>query len=375
MAEAFASWSGPRHPKLLLVGEAFGESEDKLKLPFIGYSGKELFRMLGEAFFDVEPKLHASILRMFNSEGLCAREREHWLAAASIAMTNVFNFRPLNNEIKSLCVSKKELPPDYPMPLLSQGKYVSPQYLPELERLSSEILESAPTLVMALGNTPLWALRHETGIGKMRGTVLLTYDGKFKMLPAYHPAAIVRQWGWRPILVADLLKAKREMQFPEIRRPKRRLLVQPTLQEVRDFVELYTEAEALSVDVETAGGYITMVGFAISPWEAIVIDFFAPEAADGSYWPEAEEREVWQLVQTLLSGPSVKIFQNGLYDMQYFYSMGLKVHNALEDTMLLHHSIFPEMQKSLGFMGSIYTDEAAWKLTRRAKNEELKRDE
>jgi hypothetical protein len=44
------------------------------------------------------------------------------------------------------------------------------------------------------------------------------------------------------------------------------------------------------------------------------------------------------------------------------------------DTMLLHHSMYPELPKSLGFLGSIYTNEAAWKLMRRDA-EELKRDE
>jgi hypothetical protein len=44
------------------------------------------------------------------------------------------------------------------------------------------------------------------------------------------------------------------------------------------------------------------------------------------------------------------------------------------DTMLLHHAMYPELPKSLGFLGSIYTNESAWKLMRQ-DSEELKRDE
>jgi hypothetical protein len=43
--------------------------------------------------------------------------------------------------------------------------------------------------------------------------------------------------------------------------------------------------------------------------------------------------------------------------------------------MLLHHSLFPEMLKGLGFLGSIYTNEQSWKLMSRPKADTEKRDE
>ena len=42
--------------------------------------------------------------------------------------------------------------------------------------------------------------------------------------------------------------------------------------------------------------------------------------------------------------------------------------------MLLHHSLFPELQKGLGFLGSIYTNEASWKLMR-GQDDSNKKDE
>ncbi len=57
-----------------------------------------------------------------------------------------------------------------------------------------------------------------------------------------------------------------------------------------------------------------------------------------------------------------KLFQNGLYDIAFLYrSMGIKVMGASEETMLAHHALQPEMIKDLGFLGSVYTDEGAWK--------------
>jgi hypothetical protein len=51
-----------------------------------------------------------------------------------------------------------------------------------------------------------------------------------------------------------------------------------------------------------------------------------------------------------------------LFDIAFLWrSYGLRTYNATDDTMLLHHSLQPESLKSLAFLGSIYTDEGAWK--------------
>jgi hypothetical protein len=42
--------------------------------------------------------------------------------------------------------------------------------------------------------------------------------------------------------------------------------------------------------------------------------------------------------------------------------------------MLLHHALHPESEKGLGFLGSVYTNEASWKLMR-GKSETIKREE
>jgi hypothetical protein len=40
--------------------------------------------------------------------------------------------------------------------------------------------------------------------------------------------------------------------------------------------------------------------------------------------------------------------------------------------MLLHHALQPESEKGLGFLGSVYTNEASWKLMRTST---IKRDQ
>lgn len=80
------------------------------------------------------------------------------------------------------------------------------------------------------------------------------------------------------------------------------------------------------------------------------------------------------MVREWLNRPALKLFQNGLYDMQYFLKERMPIRNAHLDTMLLQHAKFPELPKGLGFLGSIHTDEPAWKLMRE-KADTVKRDE
>jgi hypothetical protein len=47
---------------------------------------------------------------------------------------------------------------------------------------------------------------------------------------------------------------------------------------------------------------------------------------------------------------------------------GITVPFAQDDTMLAHHALQPEMEKGLGFLGSIYSDEASWKFMRKEKD-------
>lgn len=340
----FAFSSGPQDARIAIVGEAWGEQEALTGLPFVGSSGQELTRMLAQA-------------------GIARRD---------CFLTNAFNLRPQGNNMETLCVKKAELPADYTLPALSLGNYIAPQHLPHIDRLRAELLAVAPNIIIALGNTALWALARTSGINRVRGTISdNTLVPGIKMLPTYHPAYILRDWASRPIAIVDLMKAAREAEFPEIRRPQREVLINPTLDEVRAFCR--AEHAIISSDIETVRGQIDCIGFAPSPRFCLVVPFILPGFA--SYWPDvATEVAVWREIKHLLERPMPKLFQNGLYDLQYIMQMGIRPRNVIDDTMLLHHALYPEMRKGLGFLGSLYTNEAAWKLLRENR-ETTKRDE
>lgn len=352
---AFYHTSGPRNAKILIVGEAFGQQEERIGYPFVGTSGQELTRMLSEA----------------------------GIRRQDCLLTNVLPLRPRDNKIEALCGTKAEVGKDYPYPPIGNGKYLLPEYLPEMARLREEILTCNPNLVIALGNIACWALLGMPKITAIRGTAaaatLCVRPGGqvFKVIPTFHPAYVLRAWQDRVIVIADLTKALLESVYPEIKRPEREVLVDPTLAEIEAWLRL--PAEAYACDIETFQGQIEMIGFARSASDAIVIPFIdrrklAEKPPTYNYWSRAEDEVVARgYAQQLLSGPVPKIFQNGLFDMQYLLREGFKLWNVLDDTMLLHHAIFPEIKKGLGFLGSIYTSEASWKLLR--NEDSLKREE
>ena len=107
----------------------------------------------------------------------------------------------------------------------------------------------------------------------------------------------------------------------------------------------------------------------------MVVPFWDSAAERQAANPLPVEKQFWRLVRKIMAMPMPKLFQNGAYDIQYFLSYGIPVVNASEDSMILQHSLYPELPKSLGFLGSIHTDEPAWKLMRRNKADTVKRED
>lgn len=353
-APAFAHTSGPHKAKIAIVGEAWADQDALVKRPFQGYAGQELTMLLRQA----------------------GMERKDCF------LTNVFAFQPPQKDIARLCAKKAECGKDYPFEHLGKkGQYLSPQYFPEIQRLREELESVEPNIVIALGAVACWALLGTNGLRSLRGTVAVSSLTGQKVIPSYHPSTIFRSWQYRPILLADLMKAQRESEFPEIRRQERLVLADPTIAEIWDWIGANFNPQSAkefycACDIETKGGLIEMIGFSASPTNAMVVPFY-DKAKGGNFWPSLElEKDARAAVAHLLHSSSiVKIFQNGLYDLQYLVKEGYRPKNCREDTMLFHHALYPEMEKSLGFLGSIYCAEPAWKNMRAHNKTTFKKDE
>lgn len=300
----------------------------------------------------------------------------------TIRLNNVLSDQPPNNDLEAICVSKADalaMDSTYCLPALSSGKYLHPGLSAELPRLVDDIRATNPNLVLAMGNVATWALLGTSGIKKIRGTISpSSLIPGLKVLPTYHPAYILRAWPERVVALADLMKAKREMAFPDLRYPKRTIYVPETLGDVAILINklLFEGGQHMAIDIETARGMILCIGFSTTPEWSAVFPFADKRKPGYSYWPdlETEFRVRWDLRDLILRSPLLKVYQNGAYDTQYQIAEALEPANWTDDTMLIQHALFPELPKGLDFLGSIHTNERAWKLMRH-RADDLKRDE
>lgn len=362
--------------RLAIVGEAWGEQEERAMRSFFGPAGQELQRQLLDSGID----------------------------RTSCLLTNTLMMRPPNNDLKNICLLKGATIPTYQRvrpelvarypgfnwpdaynwpPLVGPSNFLHPEFLGELARLKQEILDFQPTVVLALGNTACWALLRASGIGKLRGYIYpCTLVPGFRVLPTYHPSAVLRQYANRPVVLADIGKAVRlstpseELQASLRRSAERLLWVEPSYEDLLVWWEKHVGSAdvPLSIDIETFGGTITCIGFGTID-SAISIPFWDKRKPDGNYWPDAEqELRTLRLVRSWLMSPNPKILQNALYDLQYLWrTWGVTVNNCISDTMLMHHALMPEMSKDLNFLGGTYTDVPAWKQMRKLSEAAAKR--
>jgi uracil-DNA glycosylase len=320
---------GPREAAVLVVGEAPGEDEVREGLPFVGYSGKELDKLLTETGF---------------APGACR-------------ITNVCHVRPPRNDISAfLGFSKKDAKPDS---LYEHGKFYSPEIAHGLKILQMEI-ESMPNLelIIGLGNTPLWALTGQFGITRWRGSQMFAKRltaRPIPFVPTYHPAYILRLWSSRWIAQMDLRRARgwKEERYvvpdydfyirPSFAGCTERLLYWLSLLDVGMPLKLAT-------DIETRNGEIACIGLADSPFRAMCIPLLTTA---GSYWRPDEEAKLAWLLYRLLTHPMVEVIGQGFwFDQQYFARRLGFMCNLRHDTMMKQHVILPGVPKTLDFISS-----------------------
>lgn len=370
-----AMGSGPPTARVMVVGEAWGETEERTRIPFTGASGQEFDRMLHEA-------------------GLLRSE---------CYVTNVVNARPPRNDIEAwIPADKKSITGRM---VQRQGKYVDPIVAEGLEILRQEIALVSPQVIIALGSTALWALTGNESIVKWRGSLLeyrperevlgagLSGDrtgnagpGRgdrpsadssvvlpLRVVPTYHPAAILRMWEWRKIAVLDLKRAARELVSPAVP-PQTEFIIKPGFAKVMEVLSKLTYLVAqgpawIDLDLETKYGHIACCGLSWSPTEALCIPFICEEDREG-YWLAEEEGQIVFALRQLLTHPNCWVRgQNLLYDCQYTYRRWGFIPQVKQDTMISHHVLWAGLPKNLAFQASLYChwyvqwkpDKESWK--------------
>ena len=172
----------------------------------------------------------------------------------------------------------------------------------------------------------------------------------------------------------DACKAARHDSSPDMPKQRGFLCVPETINELVAWYTTWVEpAPYVICDIETENDTITEVGFAVSDERAICIPFFA--RPNKNYWKTLEEeKQAWEIVRLICETKKL-VGQNFAYDMKWLWQkMGIRCPGFVNDTMLLHHSLQPEMEKGLAFLASAYTDRPAWKFMRKESKSGKKGD-
>lgn len=342
---------GPIPSRIMIVGEAPGEEEERglyNKLtgmyepqPFIGNSGAELNKMLGDV----------------------------GISRSECFVTNVSKYRPQGNDITLFFAGAKNRVTSLHHRV--RDKLVTQEIFDGVAALKAEILSVQPNIIIAFGNTSLWALTGiakrpsdlaaPTGISDWRGSMLVEdLSGRnTQLIPTYHPAAILRQWSWRAAAVHDLRRAARFRDGTRFPRPEWRFTLRPSLSTVLRILGGLRnrldsgESLLLSYDIETRQGHIACAGLAWTLNDALCIPFMCAENRAG-YWTEEEETLVVIALCVVINHPRARVIgQYITYDSQYNYRHWHSVPNVKQDTMISWHSMFSDLPKDLAFQASM----------------------
>ena len=229
-----------------------------------------------------------------------------------------------------------------------------------------------PTVVVAMGQVASDNFDIDGKVAKTRGSV---YErNKMFIVPTFHPQELKKPY--RMFLDESLEKGfytggdirKAVKAYHEgWNTPEERFNIEPTIEDLRSFVAtairekylLGTDLEATGLNIEHVD--IVVMGFAWTESDCIVI----PILAEGGkpYWSKKDWPEVSMLLNKLFA-EGLFMFQNGVgYDIPLLRARGWKfiLDRYVDETMVMHHTINPELPHNIGFISSVYGKQPYWK--------------
>lgn len=301
--------------KLMLVGLAPGEQEDRGGQPFVGPAGHTLNRLLSKA-------------------GL-SRE-DAWI-------TNINKHRPMKIICRKCKLNKEKLE-KYTGECVHVWK-VDNRDTRETEQraclpfLQAEIQLLQPQVIIPLGNIAVGALEQRWTLSVAHGVGL--HRGNSVMVPMYHPAAGLHNPAMRPVLIEDFNRLQWAINHPATAPDTSSYVLVDTPAKLQQAVAACTNKQVVAVDLETEGlqphdGSIVGVSLAAEHGKS----FFIPTII-GWFTPQ----EVVEALRSLLADSHiVKVFANAKFDLQFLWSAGLSRYTemAIDDTMVMAHLLHKE---------------------------------
>ena len=239
---------------------------------------------------------------------------------------------------------------------------------PFIQELRQELDGLKAETVCAFGEFAFECLTNERGLSSKRGYVFpCSIVGGKKIIGTYHPNDIIRgQFINKYLLMSDLKKVKAESKIKGLVRPERNLVyIHDTVQDALDWLDYFAAQPLVGFDIEVLNYETACISFASDEKNATVIPI-------AGRWTIEEELLIWRGIQRVLGNPdSIKVVQNGgMFDIPFLRERNnIVVGGRIHDTMIAHSIMFPELQKGLGFLGSLYCgSQEYWKGMVKFKN-------
>lgn len=319
---------GPRHARIAVIGEAPGEIEDSRGRPFIGPAGVTVRNWLTKVGLNPERDVY------FDNAVKCRPEGNKTPTPREIANCN--------------------------------------------EHLWAALEDIKPDIIVAAGNTAIQALLPESvaaeGITKVRGHIFWNERLQRKIIPMFHPSAVLHDFGLEIFCLTDLRKAVKESKKPTDKAEG--LGDYAPLLTVEDVERECLRMEASNVvvyNIETAHSATLTCEQAgdrgALDWMTAQIMCIGLTDQAGKAWsiPIVGQnfREVWlqkdyprviRAIKHLLEtqdGPAY-ITQNGKFDIHHLHNLGINARTDF-DTMIAHTFIHESASHALEPLSSMYT--------------------
>jgi DNA polymerase len=242
------------------------------------------------------------------------------------------------------------------------------------KELLNRLQNHTPNVVVPVGGMALAMLYPDARITKLRGSILESsiWEGK-KLVPSVHPAYTLphrTQAGkgskgnylYRYTIAKDFGKALRQSKFPEVRLPRRELIIAPDLMTVMGYLEYAAKREKVGCDIETYNHQVSCLSVATEPEISISIPFVGRNPHE-HYWSEEDEARVWLAIARLMENQDVyKVWHNGVtFDLPFLFMQNKIRVRSVHDTMVRHRILLPDFSAKLEYVVSIFTDEPYYK--------------
>ena len=265
----------------------------------------------------------------------------------------------LTNVIKDL-----DAPLNHYIDLDSRGKWtIHPEGYTYIQELADELKALRLNCIVALGNIALLALTNRVGITKWRGSVLeSTIVPGLKVVPTFHPATFIPpkfNFLNKPLICEDLLRAKKESEYPEIRRTARNVTVRPNFNQSVSFLnhcyEVGLHGQTIGIDIEVINGEVDCISFGWSPYDSVSIPF---RYSQGDYFNPDEELEIMLLVAKIVQEERIsKVGANFIFDLQFLYhKYGIRPRGTLHCTQIAQKISYPDFPAGLDAVTTMHTD-------------------